>query len=45
MYDYVCIFKILFCIYVCIINFEFLLEIYMRNIFKDEIIYNVYIFS
>lgn len=45
MYDYVCIFKILFCIYVCIINFEFLLYIYMRNIFKDEIIYNVYIFS
>lgn len=45
MYDYVCIFKILFCIYVCIINFEFLLYINMRYIFKDEIIYNVYIYS
>lgn len=45
MYDYVCIFKILFCIYVCIINFEFYLYINMSYIFKDEIIYNVYIFS
>lgn len=45
MYDYACIFKILFCIHVCITNPEFPLHINMRYIFKDEITYNVYIYS
>lgn len=45
MYDYACIFKILFCIHVCITNPEFHLHINMSYIFKDEITYNVYIYS